>query len=133
MTELRAPASRAACAALFAVALTCAAEEPPAAVYLTEALPPGFTREPSCTDHTICVSKPLFMLDADFLAIRDLALAEIPKEGWEITAIKDVMSGMVLVTAQTKDRGFSWGAGERFLVERQNQKWVVIRKQHWVV
>lgn len=132
MTLHRARVPRVVSAVLLAWVMACGAGEQPPPVHLTEAVPAGFTREPECKERTICVSKSLLMLDADFLAIRDLALAEVPEDDWEITAIKDVMTGMVLVTAQTRDRGFSWGAGVRLLIEKQQAGWVVVRKQHWV-
>jgi hypothetical protein len=102
-------------------------------IYIGSAVPDGFSREPDCAEHTICVSNNLYLVQDDFMAIKELIDSEFDTGTWEITDIRDVMEGIVVVTAQTKDRGWSWGAGKRFLLEKGRDGWKIIRDQTWIV
>jgi hypothetical protein len=102
-------------------------------IYIPSTVPDGFSRAPNCADGTICVSESLYMVHADFLAIREFAERQFPADNWEVTDIAAVMDDIVVVTIQTKERGWSWGAGARFLIEKRDGGWAVIRRSRWVV
>jgi hypothetical protein len=102
-------------------------------IYIPSTVPEGFSRTPNCAHGTICVSELLYMDHVDFLAIREFAERHLPADNWEVTDIAAVMDDIVVVTVQTKERGWSWGAGARFLVEKQGDEWAIIRTSRWVV
>lgn len=104
------------------------------AIYIPSTVPEGFSREPSCLEQTICVPEHMYMLHEDFVAIREVVELTFGARDLIVQRIEEVMSGIVHVRAVTTNYNpANDGGGADYLVEKQDDKWVVLREQNWVI
>ena len=96
----------------------------PGDTYIPSTVPIGFSRKPDCVTDTICVDEHVYMLEKDFLILKDVIDSEIVSHREVKIYLSEIMSGIMLVNVH-RPHYFS----QRILLEANGDTWEVLREQ----
>lgn len=98
-----------------------------------DSLPEGFSREPDCTEGTVCVSETLSLTHDDFMAVLELVSPKFQADCVQIE-MQDASNGKVVVTADSGRQRvgrIEFNTRCTFLVEKETpaNDWSILRQE----